>query len=260
MRCKEDIDNIGTDITPTLTPLSFSLHNSLLHTHCSSCFSPIPHPHNNPNINPPLYCSPHCSAAHSPIHLSSAERHLSPSADSSLLRTALRLLLRPNRPSSPGRFSHLLSNRHLLTCQNDDVSHSVSANASAMAHAIAKQHCSPEPYDDAGLEDATAALCAVLTNAVEVHDSEGCALGIAVFEPAFSWINHSCSPNACYRFAFSSSLPSQEAKFLIAPFTRHSQQQPQVLFFFNFFIYFFYYFYVIFWFCCFVKVGIVFCR
>ncbi|KAI3460467.1 hypothetical protein Pfo_017130 [Paulownia fortunei] len=43
-------------------------------------------------------------------------------------------------------------------------------------------------------------LCLVLTNAVEVQDKSGCSIGIAVYDTAFSWINHSCSPNACYRF------------------------------------------------------------
>lgn len=47
-------------------------------------------------------------------------------------------------------------------------------------------------------------LWAVLTNAVEVQVSEGSALGIAVYGPWFSWFNHSCSPNACYRFELAS--------------------------------------------------------
>jgi len=84
-----------------------------------------------------------------------------------------------------------------------------------MAEAIAEQRA--VPHDDAVLEEATIALCAVLTNAVEVHDNEGRALGIAVFDPTFSWINHSCSPNACYRFILSS-FPSNEPELLrIAP-------------------------------------------
>lgn len=227
MKCMEDID-IATDLTPTLSPLSFSLHNSHLHTHCSACFSPLP----NPNPHSLFYCSPLCSAAHSSLRLSSAEHHLPPSADSSLLRTALRLLLH-HRPSSTGRIAGLLSNRHLLTCPNPspsrddlDVSDSVRDGAVSMAAAIAIQRGGRE-QGDAVLEDATVALCAVLTNAVEVHDSQGCALGIAVFEPAFSWINHSCSPNACYRFTFKS-LSSDEAKLRIAPF---NSQQSMVHFF-----------------------------
>ncbi|XP_004516216.1 protein SET DOMAIN GROUP 41 isoform X3 [Cicer arietinum] len=233
MRSISDRD-IGTDITPPLTPFSFSLHNTHLHTHCSSCFSLItPIIPTTNHSHSTFYCSPHCSTSHSPIHLSSAERHLPSSINSSLLRTALRLLLLHHTTSLFPRINHLLTNRLLLTCQNDDVNETIRLGAHAMATAIANHRGGgsggfSEPYDNAVLEKSTDALCAVLTNAVEVHDNEGCAVGIAVFEPAFSWINHSCSPNACYRFSFSSSsLLSQESKFLIAPFTRNSQQ-PQI--------------------------------
>ncbi|KAL2489331.1 protein SET DOMAIN GROUP 41 [Forsythia ovata] len=44
-------------------------------------------------------------------------------------------------------------------------------------------------------------LCLVLTNAVEVQDSSGSYVGIAVYGTTFSWMNHSCSPNARYRFS-----------------------------------------------------------
>ncbi|KAG8064469.1 hypothetical protein GUJ93_ZPchr0004g39975 [Zizania palustris] len=47
------------------------------------------------------------------------------------------------------------------------------------------------------------ALWAVMTNGVEVQISEGQALGIAVYGPSFSWFNHSCCPNASYRFVLS---------------------------------------------------------
>lgn len=43
-------------------------------------------------------------------------------------------------------------------------------------------------------------LCLVLTNAVEVLDKSGCNVGVAVYGTVFSWFNHSCSPNAWYRF------------------------------------------------------------
>lgn len=43
-------------------------------------------------------------------------------------------------------------------------------------------------------------LCLVMTNAVEVQENNGSSLGIAVYDATFSWINHSCSPNSCYRF------------------------------------------------------------
>ncbi|KAK7315253.1 hypothetical protein VNO77_33791 [Canavalia gladiata] len=222
VRSREEIE-IGRDITPTLTPLSFSLHTSNLHTHCSNCFSPIPQLNSNAQPNSPFFCSPPCSAS---LHLSSAERYLPPSPHSSDLRAALRLL-RSHRPSPSSRLAGLLSNYLLLTCHSDDendVSVRIRFGAIAMAEAIAKQR--GFPYDDAVLEEAAVALCVVLTNAVEVHDNEGRALGIAVFGPTFSWINHSCSPNACYRFTLSSSS-SEEPKLLIAPFPRHSQQ-PQM--------------------------------
>ncbi|XP_027925238.1 protein SET DOMAIN GROUP 41 [Vigna unguiculata] len=219
MRSSEEIE-IGRDITPTLTPLSFSLHNSNLNTHCSACFSPLSGPF--PSIpNPPFYCSPPCSAALSPLHHSSAETHLPPSVHSSHLRAALRLL-RSHRPSPSLRLAGLLSNHRILTSpqtpslshDDDHVSESIRLGAAAMAEAIAEQRAVPN--GDAVLEEATIAFCAVLTNAVEVHDDEGRALGIAVFDPTFSWINHSCSPNACYRFILSSH--SDEPELLgIAP-------------------------------------------
>ncbi|XP_061366692.1 protein SET DOMAIN GROUP 41-like, partial [Gastrolobium bilobum] len=236
MRAMEDIE-LGQDITQTLAPLTFSLHNSHIHTHCSACFSLLSSTSvSNLNLNPnplsPFYCSPPCSAAHSSLHISSAERHLPPSADSCDLRAALRLLSN-HRPAASGRVAGLLSNRQELTCQNpshdDDtvleVFEKIRVGASAMAAAIAKQRGCKN--DDAVLEEATVALCAVLTNAVEVQDNEGRTLGIAVFDTTFSWINHSCSPNACYRFTLSSSSsssPSEKHKLLIGPFTRHSQQ------------------------------------
>lgn len=92
-----------------------------------------------------------------------------------------------------------------------------------MAAAITMQR-GVEESDDAVLEEATVALCLVLTNAVEVQDNRGRTLGIAVYDPTFCWINHSCSPNACYRFVLSSrsspNLASHgEVNLLIAPFT-----------------------------------------
>ncbi|CAJ1953140.1 unnamed protein product [Sphenostylis stenocarpa] len=191
--------------------------------------SPFP---STPNPNPLLYCSPPCSVALSPLHYSSSERYLPSSAQSSHLRAALRLL-RSRRPSpSPSaRLAGLLSNRRILTSHqkpplsdgddDDDVTERIRLGAGAMAEAMSKQRAVPN--DDAVLEEATVALCAVLTNAVEVHDNEGRALGIAVYDTTFSWINHSCSPNACYRFLLSSSSSShsEEPHLRIAP---HPQQ------------------------------------
>lgn len=83
---------------------------------------------------------------------------------------------------------------------DEEISARVKDGARAMAAARSIEM--EENGQDAVLLEA--ALCLVLTNAVEVHDKEGRSLGIAVYAPTdFSWINHSCSPNACYRFLIS---------------------------------------------------------
>ncbi|XLS59860.1 hypothetical protein HN51_009615 [Arachis hypogaea] len=225
MLSMEDTE-IATDMTPSLVPLTFSLHPSNLHTHCSSCFSllplsPVP-------ITPFLYCSPPCSAAHAFLLHHPAVSH------SSDLRAAL-LLLSHHCPSvTSSRVAGLLSNRHKLTCHHssdeDEVSERISSGVRALATAITELRGELEP-DDAVLEEAECALCAVLTNAVEVQDKEGRALGIAVYGPAFSWINHSCSPNACYRFILSpppSSSSSQESKLRIAPSSFRGSPDSQI--------------------------------
>ncbi|OMP12337.1 hypothetical protein CCACVL1_00035 [Corchorus capsularis] len=77
-----------------------------------------------------------------------------------------------------------------------------------------------ETNDELILEEAVLSL--VITNAVEVQDGSGRSLGIAVYDTSFSWINHSCSPNACYRFSISppNAVPSAEdstSKLRIVP-------------------------------------------
>lgn len=236
MRAKEDIE-IGQDITPTLTPLSFSLHDSFLLSHCSSCFSPLPSSPNlhfppflpsfsiNPNHVPTLlYCSQHCSLSDSPLHVSSAEFHLlqslpSTSPLSSDLRAALRLLhslpAATCHSTQRHRVAGLLTNHEKFTSSensynNDDDDEEeellirIREGAKLMAAARRKMRDGVELLNenDAVLEEAV--LCLVLTNAVEVHDKSGRTLGIAVYDARFSWINHSCSPNACYRFLVSS--------------------------------------------------------
>lgn len=53
--------------------------------------------------------------------------------------------------------------------------------------------------DVGGCELEEAVLCLVITNAVEINFN-GERLGIGVYDSCFSWINHSCSPNSCFRF------------------------------------------------------------
>ncbi|XP_052202658.1 protein SET DOMAIN GROUP 41 [Diospyros lotus] len=208
MRAREDVESLGQDLTPPLPPLAFSLHDASLLSHCSSCFSPLPtNPFSHHSL---LYCSPHCSQSDSLLHLSSAEHLLrGPAASSSDLRAALRLLRRLELldliPRSPirrlDRIGGLMCNRDkLMSGEDDDVWARVRDGAEAMAKARQmRDGFEAEVSGECVLEEA--ALCAVLTNAVEVQLDGGQALGIAVYDTTFSWINHSCSPNACYWFS-----------------------------------------------------------
>ncbi|KAK6938267.1 SET domain [Dillenia turbinata] len=232
MRAAEEI-GIGEDITTPLPSLAFSLLDSTLSSHCSSCFSPLP-PHPIPILPsfpspsssslPTLYCSHQCSISDSPLHFSSAEHHLSPfplHGDSSDLRLALRLLfllqslnLLPNG-AVPDRISGLLTNRFKLTTRyspdDEDENEMMErirdgARAMAIARRIRDGLLVGVDEIDAALEEAV--LCIALTNAVEVTVDGGKTLGVAIFGTTFSWINHSCSPNACYRFLLRESMQS----------------------------------------------------
>ncbi|PIA44193.1 hypothetical protein AQUCO_01700067v1, partial [Aquilegia coerulea] len=159
-----------------------------LHSHCSSCFQPLPSIHTDPT--PIRYCSLSSFHIDYPVHFNSGEHHLflllqsHPTTwhtdDTSDLRTALRLLHHFNQligivPSlQSNRIGGLLTNRDKLKQQEEN---------------------------DTELEEMV--LCIVLTNAVEVQVNEKQGLGVAVYGPSFSWINHSCAPNACYRFSIS---------------------------------------------------------
>ncbi|WOG92133.1 hypothetical protein DCAR_0311392 [Daucus carota subsp. sativus] len=182
MRSIGDIDNIGQDLTPPIYPVTFSLYNTHLLSHCSVCFSPLSlNQQHSPSssLSPPLYCSSLCSSHDSPLRDPIRTLISSTHSDSSDLRAALRLL-------------------HRIIKEG--------------AKAIAKMRGSRSASDhDCVMEEA--ALCVVITNAVEVQDGNGVAVGIAVYDPAFSWINHSCSPNACYRF----SEFDDDSRMLIAP-------------------------------------------
>ncbi|KAK4722230.1 hypothetical protein R3W88_012463 [Solanum pinnatisectum] len=236
MRAKEAIP-IGQDLTPPIPPLSLCLHHSTLLSHCSSCFSPLPPPPylhyppffspKNPNSNHFIrYCSLQCSSVDSPIHFSSSEFHffhLFPQPlytnfpTSSDLRLSLRLL---------HRFQHLIqeSNGSLLNLErigglmtnfrkvifleehcnyhdDDDLSGRIRDGAKTLA-ASRRMCVGLETNGEYTVE--AAVLCLVLTNAVEVHDKDGRSLGVGVYDIPFSWVNHSCSPNASYRFCTSS--------------------------------------------------------
>lgn len=183
----EDID-IGTDLFPHLSPLASSLYDSFLSTHCSSCFSLLP-----PYPPQPLYCSSACSLTDSFTDFPQFPPEISPILPSDI-RTALRLLNSTVvvTSSSPHRLNGLLTNHHRLMADSS-ISLSIQNAASFIAAVLRSNRKNTE------LEEA--AICSVLTNAVEVQDSTtGLVLGIALYDSRFSWINHSCSPNSCYRF------------------------------------------------------------
>ena len=255
MRASEDIE-IGQDLIPPLSPLSFSLNDSLLLSHCSACFSPLPsNPHNPPLLFPPtvLYCSSQCSNYDSVIHLSSAEPHLlrllrsrrssySLPRDSSDLRLALRFLqsYASTSHSCTGRIAGLLTNREKLTAscslQNSDGNEILARILDgARAIAMAKRMRDGLDFsDEISIEDVQleeAALCLVLTNAVEVQDKSGRTLGVALYGQNFSWINHSCSPNACYRISLPSEIETSSfyTSLRIAPYCSSSEKETQVV-------------------------------
>lgn len=93
---------------------------------------------------------------------------------------------------------------------DDEISRRIRDGAKAMA--TARRMLDGEGFnvegEDAAAEEAV--LCLVLTNAVEVQVNGGQTIGLALYDTAFSWINHSCSPSACYRFltSVSSAWPS----------------------------------------------------
>ncbi|CDY51723.1 BnaA09g52100D [Brassica napus] len=186
----EDV-GIGVDLSPPLSPLTFSLYDSFLSSHCSSCFSLLP-----PTPPHPLYCSAACSLVDDSPTVSPPD--LSPILSTSDIRAALRLLNSISSSSAaaslPHRFGGLLTNHRRLMA---DSSFSVAIRrAASFISAVLRSD-----RGNTVLEEA--AICAVLTNAVEVQDRAGVAIGIAVYGSRFSWINHSCSPNACYRFVIS---------------------------------------------------------
>ncbi|KAK6115676.1 hypothetical protein DH2020_007945 [Rehmannia glutinosa] len=182
MRAIEDIA-IGQDLTPPLRPLAFVLRDSALSSHCSACLSTLPpqefppfapsfpqNPYHVPIDTPtPLYCSPSCSSLDSPLHLSSGEPHL-----------------------------HSLLLQSPTSTWNDDSSDL--RLSLRLVHIFGKlpQHYRFSPKFPGSMSSgqkngALERIAGLMTNQWLLHR-------VAVYETAFSWINHSCSPNACYRF------------------------------------------------------------
>lgn len=89
-----------------------------------------------------------------------------------------------------------------MSTDDDEFSTRIKTGARAMAAATMMRDGAAFDFESSEgyflLEEAV--LCVVVTNAVEVQDRVGRSVGVAVYDISFSWINHSCSPNACYRF------------------------------------------------------------
>nr|GMC54583.1 protein SET DOMAIN GROUP 41 [Ipomoea batatas] len=242
MRAVEDVA-IGEDLTPPAPPIAVALHDSRRFINCSACFSPLAsaplfstNANNVPSPSPFLrYCSPRCASLDSPLHFSSAEFHLllrqsppSTCPDSSDLRLSLRLLHRfetlrlvPRNDGVFDRIGGLMTNRaeflRTRSDEDDEVLERIKEGARAMA-AARRTRDGPDLESSSAGECAVeeAVLCLVLTNAVEVQDSAGCSVGVGVYGPSFSWINHGCSPNSSYRF---STMPCSATvpRLLISP-------------------------------------------
>lgn len=241
------------DLTPPIPPLAASLHDSFLLSHCSSCFLPLPAPHaasvdeaRSPEASPlPCccgggatlrYCSPACRDADIDTHASSGEcqllrlvrlHHSQLSAwrddDTTDLRAAVRLMrsfenlgFLPAARSGLKRIGGLLVGDDGLE-EGCEMSERIREGGALMARARKLLRGDAEDVCDGGVEEAV--LRAVVTNAVEVQVGERRPIGIAVYGPRFSWFNHSCSPNACYRFELlgSECFRSSQSGFLVYP-------------------------------------------
>ncbi|KAL6962506.1 hypothetical protein U1Q18_037464 [Sarracenia purpurea var. burkii] len=227
IRASEGV-RIGQDLTPPLSPLAFSLLDSSILSHCSACFSPLaPLPAQYLPIRRTsvLYCSPQCSQTDADLHLSSGEHHLillqsdlaaPPYAteDTSDLRTALRLLRRfellnliPAGTDQLERIGGLMSNRDKLMSRRNEEEEEDGGVFARIKYGAAVMAMARRMRDGLVLESSEVCvleevvLCVVLTNAVEVQVNGGPTVGVAVYDTDFSWINHSCSPNACYYFS-----------------------------------------------------------
>ncbi|KAK1263773.1 Protein SET DOMAIN GROUP 41 [Acorus gramineus] len=206
---------MARDVTPPLPPIAAALHDHLLRSHCSSCLRPLNLPHPLPHSACSAavsYCSASCSAADLPLHVSSGEcsllRSRPLSAPTTDARVSLRLLLHLRR-SSPARIGGLWSNREAMK-EEEEVWGRVEEGVALMM-SIADRRVSTE-------EEAEAAMCVVVTNAVEVQFGTGPGpVGIALYGPGFSWFNHSCSPNACYRFVPAWPGPVDPDSFRVSP-------------------------------------------
>ncbi|TVU14527.1 hypothetical protein EJB05_38002, partial [Eragrostis curvula] len=254
MRACESI-NMAEDLTGAIAPYATALHDSFLHSHCSSCFHKLP-PQSSCITScvtccSVRYCCSDCLSSDSPVHVSSGEccffvNHLNGASPSCVaegtsdFRAALRLLyvLEARGLVSSDSIDHSSRIGGLSTSgieqaleEGDEIAKRILEGSLLMSSARKSRTQASVGLSD-GLETLT--LWAVITNSVEVQVSEDQAIGIAVYSPSFSWFNHSCFPNASYRFALApwhDDCTSHKSKSCLVPASRgvaqnalHAQQ------------------------------------
>ncbi|KAJ1696301.1 hypothetical protein LUZ63_004813 [Rhynchospora breviuscula] len=218
MRARDDIP-MSQDLTPPIPPVAASLHSSFLASHCSSCFHPLHSNESNPNCSLSCpnctgavnYCSPVCLASDSALHSSSGECQFflkiktpRPQSDhliddSTDLRVSLRLLHFFEKKGL-AQFSErigglLVGDLEEVLREGGESAERIKDDALLMSSIRSDQQ---PPVRGAQLE--MMVLLAVMRNSVEVQVGECWSIGVAVYGPHFSWFNHSCLPNAFYRF------------------------------------------------------------
>ncbi|CAL5027524.1 unnamed protein product [Urochloa decumbens] len=222
MRARESV-NMSEDLSGAIAPYATALHDAFLHSHCSSCFSKLlsqsPCVTSCTTCCSVRYCCSECLSSDSVVHSSSGEccffvehlRRASPNyvtEGTSDLRAALRLLYvlemhdlvlsdQINRYSRIGGLS--ASGIEEALEEGDEIAERILEGSLLMSSARKARAQTYVSFLD-GLKVERMALWAVITNSVEVQLDEGLAMGIAVYGPGFSWFNHSCFPNASYRF------------------------------------------------------------
>ncbi|XP_042471094.1 protein SET DOMAIN GROUP 41-like isoform X1 [Zingiber officinale] len=211
MQARKEV-GLAQDLIPPLPPLAAALHRRFFSSHCAGCFRPLEFPFPCAGCRGVThYCDASCCAADFPAHYSSGECHflrLHHEGDSSDIRAALRLLHflesmgslpSPSLPERPRRVAGLLaSDLDKVLEEGGELAERITEGATLMSVARDRDRSQVTGGQEAVTTEEV--LWAVITNAVEVHVNEVGALGVAVFGPGFSWFNHSCMPNACYRF------------------------------------------------------------
>uniref|UniRef100_A0A453BZ09 SET domain-containing protein n=3 Tax=Triticinae TaxID=1648030 RepID=A0A453BZ09_AEGTS len=222
MRARESV-GMSEDLTRAISPYATALHDAFLHSHCSSCFRKLP-------SQPPYamscmlccsvqYCCSDCLSSDREMHSSSGEccffaDHLKKASPSYItegtsdVRASLRLLYflemhglvssdSINRSSRIGGLS-TIGIREILEV-GGEVAERILKGSMLMSSAR-KMRTQTSVVFSNGLTIEIVTLWVVMINSVEVQIGDGWDLGIAVYGPSFSWFNHSCFPNASFRF------------------------------------------------------------